>query len=61
MVDRVALPISRQRAQNPMGNRTRVIRVGVGGTDEIIAWNGGRLPPPPAKVFAVVGESDGNP
>ena len=26
MVDRVALPISRQRAQNPMGNRARVIR-----------------------------------
>ena len=38
MVDRAALPISRQRAQNPMGNRTRVIRsVAV---DSIVAGRG---------------------
>ena len=42
MVDRVALPISRQRAQNPMGNRTRVIRsVAV---DSIVAGRGSDPP-----------------
>ena len=51
MVDRAALPISRQRAQNPMGNRTRVIRsVAV---DSIVAgqrsfrcWSNPRAIPP---------------
>ena len=42
MVDRVALPISRQRAQNPMGNRARVIRsVAV---DSIVAGQGSDPP-----------------